>query len=70
MQSEVEVIAEAGTSLGDIKVEEITVYTSDGDAFNNFFNVLVDNEVKHPKLDARGVIRALATYMNITCKEL
>jgi len=58
------VLTEAGTSIGDIRVEEVHLLTSDGEVIDNHFNVLVDDEVKHPKLDARGVIRALMHYMN------
>lgn len=64
MKSHVEEVTMAGSSLGDISVEEVTVITSDGDIFDDYFNVLVDGEVKHSKCTAKAAIRALGTYLN------
>jgi hypothetical protein len=64
MKSHVEVVTEVGTSLGDITVEEITVVTSDGDVFDEYYNVSLDGEVKHSRCTAKAAIRALGTYLN------
>ena len=63
MYTNQEVIIETDTKLGYLIVEEVTVYTSDGDAVDNFYKISLNGEVKREKCSCRSAIGALAQYM-------
>jgi len=65
MYTNQEVIIETDTKFGYLVVEEVTVYTSDGDAVDNFYKVSLDGNVELEKCSHRSAIRALAQYMGI-----
>jgi hypothetical protein len=63
MDTKSEVIVETGSSIGNLSVEEVTVYTSEGDLFQDYFVIKIDGEVKHPKLTYRELLQRLGHYM-------
>jgi hypothetical protein len=63
MKSRVGVVVETGTSIGELRVEHERLFTSDGDCVAEYYHVLVDNELTHPRLTSKGVMRVLASYM-------
>jgi len=63
MQSVREVIIETGTSIGELKVEQVTVVTSEGDIVDEYYDVSMDGDVKHRRCSHKGAVRALGHYM-------
>jgi len=68
MITKCEVIAEAETikfgRVEAIKIEEVSVITSDGDLFNQYYNVSVDNDIRYRGCDARDTMLALCQYID------
>jgi len=65
MYSKKDVIIETKTKLGYLIVEEVTVYTSDDDAVDNFYKISLAGKVEQEKCSHRSAIRALAQYIGI-----
>ena len=63
MYTETSTIVETDTRIGRLEVEEVFVYTSDDDLFNNFFRISINEEVKHPQCNYRDAVRLLGHYM-------
>jgi hypothetical protein len=62
------VIAEAETikfgRVEVIKIEEVSVITSDDDLFNQYYDVRVDNDIRYRGCDARDTMLALCQYID------
>ena len=51
------------TQFGVVKVEEVTIITSDYDVFNHYYEVSVNNDIKHHRCDSKDAILALCQYI-------
>jgi hypothetical protein len=62
------VIAEAETikfgRVEVIKIEEVSVITSDDDLFNQYYDVRVDNDIRYGGCGAEAALIALCQYIN------
>jgi hypothetical protein len=67
MITEREVIAEAETikfgRVEVIKIEEVSVFTSDGDLFIQYYDVSVDNDIRYGRCGAEAALIGLCQYI-------
>lgn len=64
MYSESNTIIETDTRLGSLKIEEVTIYTSDDDAWDSFYRISINDEEKESRCSHQKAICTLAELMS------